>query len=308
MTMKISTIFAPLALAISASISVSQPALAQDGREFATPAAAVEAVISALHARSASDLIAAFGSDAEALFVSDEPARDRAIWSEFLERYDAGHFIHTVYGDIATLFVGNDNWAFPIPIVLNDDGMWVFDIDEAREEILSRRIGRNELDVIDLMQGYVAAQRAYRSTDQDGDGVMEFASSILSSEGQHDGLYWSDGESPIGDFMAQAAADGYAFDGQDYDPVPYAGYYYRLLTSQGDAAPGGAMDYIINGNQIGGHAMLAVPADYGDTGIMSFMVSENGTVMQADLGPDTLEKIVGLTVYDPADGWFPVSK
>lgn len=297
--------FKTFACAIAVTVSGSGFASAEPAMGFSSPEAAVDAVIDALYARSKEDLLAIFGDGSEDVLFTGEAPRDRAAWTEFVQKYRQEHFIHITYGDTATLFIGEDNWSFPAPIVLGEDGLWTFDIEEASEEVLTRRIGQNELEVIQILHGYVAAQAEYRMEDHNGNEVMEFAGSILSTPGTQDGLYWAGGDSPLGDFMAEAAADGYSVDGEDKDPSPYAGYYYRLLTSQGENAPGGAMDYVINGSQVGGHAMLAIPASYGDTGIMSFMVSENGIVMQADLGEDTLVKAIDITSYDPGEGWEP---
>lgn len=286
------------------ALSVGTMAQADAPIGFDSPEEAVEAVLDALYARDRDALIAIFGDGSEDVLFTGEVPRDRAAWTQFVEQYLEGHFIHVTYGDTASLFVGDDNWAFPAPIILGEDGKWTFDAEEAREEVLTRRIGRNELEVIEILHGYVDAQAEYRMEDHDDDGVLEFAGSILSSPGTRDGLYWPGGDSPIGDFVAEAAADGYSIDGEDQDPIPYAGYYYRLLTKQGENAPGGAMEYVINGNQVAGHALLAIPASYGDTGIMSFMVSESGVVMEADLGEDTLEKAVDITSYNPGEGWI----
>jgi hypothetical protein len=304
--MSINRIVTPLALALSLGLGATTPISAQDASRFESPEAAVDAVILALRARSAEDMIAVFGKGSdEVLFTGEEP-RDRATWTEFLSMYDESHFVHTTYGDIATLFMGDEDWAFPAPMILGDDGLWSFDIEEARTEVIIRRIGRNELEVMEILRGYVAAQAEYRQADQDSDGVLEFAGSILSSPDTHDGLYWTDGDSPLGDFIAQAAADGYSLGGTDYEPRPYAGYYYRLLTGQGADAPGGAMEYILNGHQVAGHGMLAIPSSYGDTGIMSFMISENGIVMEADLGEETLETAVDMFEYNPGEGWSAI--
>ncbi|MGR3663037.1 MAG: DUF2950 family protein [Paracoccaceae bacterium] len=297
----------PVALAFTLGLGFATVVAAQDATRFQTPDAAVDAVIAALHDRSLEDLLAVFGEGSEDILLSGEAPRDRAAWTEFLNMYDQSYFIHTNYGDTATLFLGDENWAFPAPLILGEDGLWAFDIEEARTEVLIRRIGRNELEVIEIMQGYVAAQAEFRQLDRDGDGVLEFASSILSSPDTHDGLYWSDGESPLGDFIAKAAADGYSMNGEDFDPQPYAGYYYRLLTSQGDDAPGGAMEYVINGHQVAGHGLLAVPAAYGETGVMSFMISENGIVMEADLGEDSLQAVLGMFSYNPGEGWAAIN-
>ena len=211
-------------------------------------------------------------------------------------------------GERATLYIGRDLWPFPADIVAVDGG-WSFDAAGAREEVRLRRIGLNELDVIDLLQGYVRAQANYRRTDPDGDGLPSFAAGILSSPGTRDGLYWPPEpgapESPVGDFMARAAADGYGFEGVDVEPDPYLGYYYRVLQKQGPSAPGGAVNYLVDGRMLAGHALLAFPADYGKSGIMSFMVGEAGVIFQADLGEDTLAVAGAIDAFDPGEAWSP---
>jgi hypothetical protein len=161
------------------------------------------------------------------------------------------------------------------------------------------------------MRAYARVQTRFRQTDYDGDGVMEFASALLSSPGQRDGLYWPPEpgapESPIGDIIAQAAADGYVVRGQAEPPKPYLGYYFHVLQKQGPNAPGGAMDYVINGNMVAGHALFAFPAAWGDTGIMSFMVGENGVVYEADLGEDTIDRGNAVEAFDPGEPWQPVA-
>jgi hypothetical protein len=205
------------------------------------------------------------------------------------------------------LYTGRDQYPFPAEIVATAAG-WSFDAEQAREEIELRRIGLNELDVIELLGGYVRAQAEFRQRDYDGDGLLEFASSILSDPGARDGLYWPDEpgapESPIGDFMARASADGYSIDGDEVEPEPYLGYYFRILQQQGASAPGGALSYMVEGNMLAGHALLAYPAAYGDTGIMSFMVAEAGVIYEADLGEDTLAVAGAIDSFDPTGDWF----
>jgi hypothetical protein len=201
-----------------------------------------------------------------------------------------------------TIALGDDGWPFPVPLLREGDG-WRFDAEAARAEIIARRIGGNELDVIDVLDAYVDIQREYRSIDHDGDGIMEFASAILSTEGRRDGLYWPGDDSPVGDIAARASLDGFDVDGMDEGAEPFAGYFFRILQAQGEAAPGGAMSYIVNGNMVAGHALLAVPAVYGETGVHTFMVGENGIVVQADLGPDSLAAAFGITAFDPGRGW-----
>jgi Protein of unknown function (DUF2950) len=291
-------------LTVPGAAAIAEPAL------FETPAAASEAVISALEARDRQGLIAIFGPENEDVILSGDDVADREAWGEFLADYRALHRI-AVEGGTATLYVGRDQWPFPAPLV-EDPAGWRFDAAAAREEVLMRRIGENELEVIELMRAYVRAQDAYRAMDPDGDGLRSFAAGILSSPGTRDGLYWPDEpgapESPVGDFMARAAAEGYSVDGQDVEPDPYHGYYYRVLQRQGPAAPGGALDYMVGGHMLAGHALLAFPSAYGDTGIMSFMVGEAGVVYEADLGEDTLAAASAIDSFDPGEAWTPVEE
>jgi hypothetical protein len=299
------------AVLVAAALLASAPEAHAEPQAFETPDAAVDAVIAALEAVDAAALVAVFGPENEDVALTGDAEVDREVWSGFLSDYRALNRIAEEEDGVATLYVGFDQWPFPARIVEGPDGSWRFDAAAAREEVLLRRIGRNELDVIELLRGYVRAQAEYRRIDYDGDGVLSFASGILSSEGRRDGLYWPavEGfpESPIGDFMARAAADGYSTGGDaDAEPEPYLGYYYRVLTGQGEAAPGGAMDYIVNGRMLAGHALLAFPAAYDDTGIMSFMVGEAGVVYEADLGEATLEVADAIELFDPGEGWTPV--
>jgi hypothetical protein len=277
---------------------------------FPTPQAAADAVIAALEARDRDRLLAIFGPESEDVIFTGEDARDRANWSEFLRDYRSTHEITTdPDGASATLAIGPDLWPFPASIVKDGAG-WHFDAESAREEVLARRIGENELDVIDLLHGYVAAQARYRAGDPEGDGLHAFADALISAAGKRDGLYWPDEpnapRSPVGDFMARAAADGYNFDGTDQDPDPYLGYYYRVLTKQGPDAPGGAFDYMVGGHMLAGHALIAFPADYGETGVMTFIVGEGDVVYEKDLGEDTLDLAAAIDTFDPGDGWEPV--
>jgi hypothetical protein len=302
--MKLSTISTLAALAAALPMVV----LAEP-EGFDTPETAVTAVITALEAQDRDALIAIFGAENEDVILTGDQSEDRAIWSEFLSNYRSHNRI-SEEDDVATLYVGRTLWPFPV-LMFREGDIWRFDAEEARDEILLRRIGANELDVIALLRAYVRAQAEYRSGNPDGDGLPSFASAILSDEGRRDGLYWPPEpgapESPIGDIMARAAADGFNIDGQDVDPVPYLGYYFRILTRQGAAAPGGALDYMVAGHMLAGHALLAFPAAYGDTGIMSFMVGEAGVVYEADLGEDTLAAAALIETFDPGEGWSPVT-
>ncbi len=304
--MKISLLlkWATLAGLLTTTSALAEPAT------YASPEEAVTSFVQALTARDRAALLTVFGPESDDLISSNDDKEDEEARKEFLAAY--AHFAELVDDGEGRkeLQVGRSRWPFPVTLVAVEGG-WQFDPAAAREEILDRRIGENELDVIALMRRAVEVQAAYRRVDYDGDGVMEFADAILSDPGQRNGLYWPEdmGEplSPVGGFAAQASADGISIDGVDQPPQPYLGYYYRILTRQGPAAPGGAMDYKVNGNMVAGHAILAFPAEPGETGVMSFLIGENGIIYEADLGEETLEVAGAMDSYDPGDGWRPVT-
>jgi hypothetical protein len=204
--------------------------------------------------------------------------------------------------------VGADYWPFPVPII-NRNGRWLFDTEAGKEELLRRRIGQNELSTLAVMRAYVDAQREYASKDRDGDEVLEYAQKITSSPGKTDGLYWPEelnGElSPLGPWVAEAQTEGYFADpsAPQEGPQAFHGYYFRILTRQGSHAPGGKYDYIINGNMILGFALVGWPADYGDSGIMTFIVNQQGRVYQKDLGKNTAKIVKKMQAYDPDPSW-----
>jgi hypothetical protein len=206
------------------------------------------------------------------------------------------------------LEVGDKHWPFPIPIVMKD-GQWFFDTEAGKEELLNRRIGRNELATLQVMRACVEAQREYATQDRDGDEVLEFAQRFISTASNKDGLYWPpdlDGEiSPLGPLVAHAQGLGYGHQPQDPQPSPepFHGYFFKILTRQGKHAPGGKYNYIINGNMIGGFAFVAWPASYGESGIMTFIVNQQGRVYQKDLGPKTASTAASLKSYDPGNAW-----
>ncbi len=293
--------FYPGLLSLALLIPVGAQA-ADAPASFATPQAALEAFAAALSDGDGKALLEIFGADAEDLLSTGNPERDAENRAEVLDLYLGGYrFVPDGDGKIV-LSLGTDDWPFPIPLV-RDGGEWSFDTEEGRDEVLYRRIGLNELDVIDMLAAYVDIQATYRLVDHDGDGIMEFAASLLSTEGQKDGLYWGSDDSPLGERIALASLDGFSDGETDREAEPFGGYYYRILQLQGPQAPGGEMSYLVNGNMVAGHAMLAVPSDYGDTGIHSFIVGENGLIYEADLGPDSLEIGAALRSYDPGGEW-----
>lgn len=272
---------------------------------YATTEELAFALVSAVRSRSTEQIEALFGTEALDVMPTGETFEDRVIMEGFTSAYDEEHLIQEIYGKYAVLLIGEDNWALPMPMMRNEDGLWVFDVKEGIEEMTNRQIGRNELETIEILKSYVEAQSEYRSTDWDGDRVLEFASSVISSEGTKDGLYWPGSDSVAGELFARASADGHVVDGEEQPPEPFEGYVYRMFSSQSDAAPGGAIDYVVNGHQVAGHAAMAVPAEYGVTGIMSFMVSENGIILEKDLGEDGLDISFEMNSFDPSEGWAP---
>ncbi len=276
------------------------------GKVFETPQQAVSALGEAVDSTNRTALVTLFGAETERLTNPDQVqgAQDLA---EFAAAFNATNRLVPESDKRIILEVGNDGWPFPIPLVKAADG-WRFDTGAGVDEMLNRRIGRNELDVLRVLRGYVEAQREYASRDRDGDQVLEYAQNIVSTAGSKDGLYWSpelDGSlSPLGPLVAIAQAEGYRKrTGEKSGPRPFHGYLFKILTRQGANAPGGKYDYIINGNMIGGFALLAWPADHGDSGIMTFLVNQQGRVHQKDLGENTATAAQNITAYDPDSSW-----
>jgi len=282
-------------------------AAADDGTAplYATPQDALEALVAALRSAETDRVIDVIDPSAGDLVRSDDSDEQRDTMAELLDRYEAGYRFVPTGADRVVIDLGADDWPFPVPLVRAEGG-WRFDAAAGREEVAAREVGRNELDVIDALSEYVELQAAYRRVDHDGDGVMEFASVILSSEGAHDGLYWDGPDSPVGDLVARASLDGFDEDDETRAAEPYLGYYFRILDAQGPGAAGGELSYLVNGNMVAGHALLAVPAEYDETGVHSFIVGENGIVYEADLGPDTLEIGDAIELFDPGADWTPV--
>jgi hypothetical protein len=278
---------------------------APDGRKFGTPDKAIDAFIASVRQYDLKSLVSIFGTGAERIFDTGDAVMDANLRATFLKLYDTKHVV-TKRGDGGeVLVVGADSWPFPVPLVQTGHE-WVFDTPSGIEEIINRRIGENELEAIQTSLAIGDAEREYYMTDPNGDAVMQYATKFLSSTGKRDGLYWptKPGEplSPLGEFAANATEEGYRVSHAN----PYHGYYFRLLSSQGKSAPGGAYDYMAHGKQIGGYAIVAYPAVYGDTGIMTFMTSHSGIVYQRDLGPSTKTTEEKIKTFDPGPGWTKV--
>jgi Protein of unknown function (DUF2950) len=293
------------ALALSISTAVRA---ADTGKTFPTPEAAVAALTAAVNAKDKDALRDIFGPAAADIENPDQ-AQAAVEFEHFAASLTATNQLVHESDTCCVLEVGAQSWPFPIPLVKAPDGGWFFDTGAGKEEILNRRIGRNELATLQTVRACVAAQREYASRDRIGNEVLQYAQKIISSPGLKDGLYWPadlDGEiSPLGPQAAQAEAAGYGKTWQDTNgaPEPFHGYYFKILTRQGKHAPGGKYDYVINGNMIGGFALVAWPAEYGKTGIMTFIVNQQGRVYQKDLGAKTGKLASAMDAYDPDSTW-----
>ena len=295
-------------LAIALALTeMASPAHAEQPN-FNTPQEAVASLAAAIRANNSARVLSILGPGSKSLVSSGDPVADRNAYKKFIAAYDAANEISEDGDRTAYLVVGPDDWPFPLPIV-KVGGRWRFDAKEGAQEIIDRRVGENELATIDVCQAYVAAQREYAARDRDHDGRVEYAQKILSDPGTRDGLYWPASlgdQSPLGPFMADARAEGYGGEDQKNARTPYHGYYYKILTGQGAGAKDGAYDYIINGHMIGGFGLVAYPAQYGSSGIMTFIVNHDGIVYQKDLGPDTPAVASKMTLFDPDQSWTAV--
>jgi hypothetical protein len=295
-----------LILAVSAVLAVLPGSLCAQETEqktFASPQEALTALVDALKAGDRQVLLAILGPEGKELISSGDEVQDRTDRDRFLAAYDNKVDCVRQGNDRVEVVLGNDNWPFPIPIVQGQEG-WFFDTAAGKEEILNRRIGRNELYTIQVCQAYVEAQREYASADRQQDGIIQYAQKIVSDPNERNGLYWpvtpGEVQSPFGPLAAQAAAEGYK---RGEKPTPFHGYYYRVLKGQGEKAPGGAYNYVIHGHMVAGFALVAWPADYGVSGVMTFVVNRNGIVYQKDLGPRTDQIAKATTLYNPDQTW-----
>jgi len=303
----LSVVLAALILLTScATARAAAPATGQ--KHFETPEEAVQALIDALRKDDKKQLSEVLGPGSGALIFSGDKVADNRGREGFLREYDERHRLEAGGGKIV-LYVGADDYPFPIPVV-PDGPSWRFDTAEGKEEVLNRRIGRNELAAIQVCLAYVDAQREYYAQARKQGQVLEYAQRIASTPGKRDGLYWpakaGEPESPLGPLVATARAEGYR-KSEAKGPIPYHGYYYRILTGQGPDAPGGATEYVANGHMIGGFGLVAFPAQYGASGVMTFIVNHDGVVYQKDLGPATATLGRQMKLFDPGSGWQKVT-
>jgi hypothetical protein len=275
---------------------------------FSTPEEAIQAMGNAAEHNDTATMLKLLGPGGKELVqpADDAGAReDRANFAKMLhqklniERDDT-------HPDRVTFAVGTEDWPFPVPLVRNKSGKWFFDTDQGTVEVLARRIGRNELNAIEVCRGYVEAQMEYANLDRDADGILEYAQKIVSSPGKQDGLYWEGAPGNLVPKSFAGAAEAAAEAGKK--PEPYHGYYYRILKAQGSGAEGGAVNYVVKGEMIGGFALVAWPAEYGVTGVKTFIVNHRGIVYEKDLGPTTAALARQMTQFNPDKSWHPVDK
>jgi hypothetical protein len=271
---------------------------------FASPEEAVDALVAAVKSDDPKALVAVLGPDGKRIAESGDTVADREGRERFVASYEEKHEITKTSDTEAALSTGKDDWPLPIPIVKDASG-WRFDSKAGEHEILARRIGRNELDTIQTMLAIVDAQREYYERDPDQSGLLHYAQHYLSAKGKRDGLYYEtkedEPESPFGEWAASARAEGYK--GEQGKATPYHGYYFRMLTAQGPHANGGAYSYLAKGKMMGGFAAVAYPATWGVSGVMTFLVSQDGVVYEKDLGPKTAQIAQAMTKFDPDDTW-----
>lgn len=272
-------------------------------QKFKNPEDAVTALVAAVRADNVRNMVMVLGAQGRDIVISGDPVADQTARAAFLIGYDLKHQIVKKGEDRADLVIGNNDWQLPIPLV-QKGGAWQFDAVSGRREVLARRIGRNELSAIQAALAYVDAQNEYASMNPLGLKVDNYAKRIVSTPGKKDGLYWpaaaNEPPSPLGPAFALATIQGYR---PSPEAAPYHGYYYKVLTGQGPNAPGGSMNYLIKDNLVGGFGLVAYPAEYGNSGVMTFIVNHAGVVLQKDLGPNTARIASRMTAFDPDQTW-----
>ena len=275
---------------------------------FSSPDDAGSALAAAAKSGDQSALVTIFGPDSQEIIQSGDAVQDKTVIDMFAKGYGVMHRWRAMPDGSQILLVGADNFPFPIPLKKNDSGQWFFDTAAGKNEILSRRVGRNELAVIEICGAVGDAQEEYFSQLHDGDSTKQFATKFISDPGKQNGLYWksADGqpESPLGPLAASAASEGYSAKGDAH--TAFHGYYFRMLKGQSDKTPGGARDFVVNGKATGGFAFTAYPAEYRNSGVMTFMMNQDGVLLQKDLGKDTTQVATAMAVFDPDVTWTPV--
>jgi len=279
-------------------------------RVFASADDAGTALLDAAKSGDQNALLAIFGTDAKDLISSGDAVQDKAAVNGFVTAYPVMHRWRKMADGDQILLVGADNFPFPIPLKKNASGQWFFDTAAGKDEILSRRIGRNELAVIDVCGALVNAQAEYFSQGHDGGSAKQYAEKFISDGGKQNGLYWESPEgqprSPLGPMAAVATDEGYTVKADPH--AAFHGYRFRILKKQGSHAPGGAKDYVVDGKMVDGFAFVAYPAEYGNSGVMTFIINQDGVLLQKDLGKTTTETATAMTEFDPDNTWSPVGE
>jgi hypothetical protein len=277
---------------------------------FATPDDAASALLAAAKSGDQNALMAIFGPDSKELINSGDAVQDKNTANAFVAGYAEMHRWRKMPDDAQMLLVGADNFAFPIPLKKNADGKWFFDTAAGKDEVLNRRIGRNELAIIDVCNAAVDAQGEYYSQPHDGQPAKLFAAKFISDPGKQNGLYWQSANgqppSPLGPLAAFATAEGYTAKPEGH--TAFHGYYFHMLKGQSDKAPGGAKDYVVNGKMTGGFAFVAYPAEYRNSGVMTFIINQDGVLLQKDLGKNTTEIATAMNAFDPDASWTIVEQ
>lgn len=290
---------------VSVVVIQNELLLAQSGQTFHSPEAATQALFAAAQASDQVAMLDIFGPGSNEITSTGDSIQDQNGLNEFVAKYREMHRLRKDPDGATTLYIGAENWPFPVPLV-NDSGVWHFDAEAGKKEILFRRIGENEYDAIDICHTLVDAENGYYSHQRDGN-VRQYAQKMASDEGQHNGLFWKmaddDPESLIGPVLAHAegvSSDELTGGGEH---APFRGYYFRILTGQGKTAQGGAKSYLVRGQMVAGFAILAYPAEYRSSGVMTFIINQTGVVYQKDLGVETAEVAVEMKEYDPDQTW-----
>jgi Protein of unknown function (DUF2950) len=277
---------------------------------FASPDDAGNALLTAAKSGDQTALLTIFGPDSKEVIYSGDAVQDKKAAAAFVEGYGVMHRWRKMLDGAEVLLVGADNFPFPIPLKNNGDGKWFFDTAAGKDEVLNRRIGRNELAIIEVCGAVADAQAEYFTHPHDGEKAKHYATKFISDPGKQNGLYWKtpDGQpgSPLGPLVAFATAEGYSANPDGH--MAFHGYYFRMLKGQTDKAPGGAKDYVVNGKLTGGFAFVAYPAEYGNSGVMTFMINQDGVLLQKNLGKTTTETATAMSIFDPDDSWNVVEQ
>jgi len=279
-------------------------------RAFASPDEAGNVLLEAAKSGNQNALLAIFGPDSKEIISSGDAAEDKAAVDAFVAAYGVMHRWRKMPDGAQVLLVGAENFAFPIPLKKNEAGLWSFDTAAGKDEVLARRIWRNELAVIPVCLALADAQAEYFSEHHDGGSTKQYALKFISDTGKQNGLYWESQEgqprSPLGPLVAFATTEGYSAKPNSH--APFHGYYFHMLNKQGSHAPGGAKQYVVDGKMIGGFAFVAYPAEYGNSGIMTFIINQDGVLLQKDMGKTTTEAATAMSEFDPDTSWSPVEQ